>query len=48
MPTKMNAFINPALAQMVMGVDQLREDPSNARKHPKKNIEALKHSLATF
>jgi site-specific DNA-methyltransferase (adenine-specific) len=33
---------------MAMNVDQLREDPANARKHPKKNIEALKHSLGTF
>ncbi len=44
----MKAIINPALAQMAMNVDQLHEDPANARKHPKKNIEALKHSLATF
>jgi len=36
------------LRRFAVPVDTLREDPSNARNHPFKNIEAIKGSLAQF
>ena len=38
--------IHEALKPLAVEIDSLTPDPSNARKHDKRNIEAIKASLA--
>jgi len=40
--------IHEALKPLAVEIDSLTPDPSNARKHDKRNIEAIKASLARF
>lgn len=40
--------IHEALKPLAVSIDSLNPDPSNARKHDKRNIEAIKASLARF
>ena len=38
----------PAMLVQMVPVEQLREDPANAKKHGDRNIGAIRHSLRTF
>jgi len=40
--------IHESLKPLAVSIDSLTPDPSNARKHDKRNIEAIKASLARF
>lgn len=40
--------IAPGLKQLVRSIEGLKFDPENARKHPERNMEAIKQSLATY
>lgn len=37
-----------ALLPLAVDIDSIQEDPRNARKHPEKNLEALKQSLNKY
>lgn len=39
---------NPALASFLVPIDDLHEDPGNARRHPEANLRAIAASLARF
>ena len=40
--------IAPGLAHLSLSIDSLHPDPSNARKHSQRNLDAIKASLAKF
>jgi DNA modification methylase len=44
----MIAQINPTLSKLVVPIDQLKEDPTNVRKHDERNIAAIMASLQEF
>ncbi len=39
---------NPSLQPLLASLDDLDEDPRNVRRHPQKNIDAIKMSYSTF
>jgi DNA modification methylase len=44
----MNAQINPSIDKLAVPISQLKEDPTNARKHDERNISAIAASLKEF
>lgn len=41
-------YIEPSLRSLAVLIDSVTPDPSNARVHPARNLEAIRASLATF
>jgi hypothetical protein len=41
-------YVSPALWHLCESIDDISPDPSNARKHPQRNIDALKASLRKY
>jgi ParB-like nuclease domain len=47
-PSNLNGDSNPTLQLQRVAIADLRQDPRNARQHDRRNIDAIKESLATF
>lgn len=47
-PAAARVKINPALAALVVPIDELHEDPGNVRVHPDRNLATIEASLRQF